>query len=201
LSDVRAATVAETERLAAALADAFYEDPVIGWLMPNPRTRPRRLALFFRQELRDVIVPRGIAWTTDGLGGAALTLPPDRWRAPPAALVRGAPGFVRMFGVRLPLALGLLTRMESRHLREPHHYFPYIGVETAGQGQGLGTRLMRPTLDECDRTGLPAYLEATSESNQALYERLGFRVIEELRFAGSPPLRLMRREAQSSAST
>jgi GNAT superfamily N-acetyltransferase len=197
VEEPRPARADEADRLAAALAAAFYDDPVFGWLMPDERKRLGRLTLFFANELRDVVLPKGTAWTTDSLQGAALALPPDSWRVPPGALVRGAPDFARMFGLRLPLALGLLTRMEMRHLREPHHYLPYIGVEPAGQGRGLGSRLMFPTLQECDRTGLPAYLEATSDRNQELYERHGFRVVQRLRFAGSPPLRLMRRDPQT----
>jgi hypothetical protein len=52
---------------------------------------------------------------------------------------------------------------------------------------------MRPTLDRCDAEGLSAYLEATSERNAALYERLGFRAGGELRLGTSPPLWPMRR--------
>lgn len=61
------------------------------------------------------------------------------------------------------------------------------------QGRGLGGALMRPMLERCDREGLPAYLEASSERSAALYERLGFQIIDELRVADSPPLRLMLR--------
>jgi hypothetical protein len=35
------------------------------------------------------------------------------------------------------------------------------------------------------------YLEATSDRNTILYERLGFKLQNELRFAGSPSLRLL----------
>ncbi len=63
----------------------------------------------------------------------------------------------------------------------------------AAQGQGLGARLMGPTLQRCDEEQLPAYLEATNERNAALYERLGFAQTDELTVAGSPPLRLMLR--------
>jgi RimJ/RimL family protein N-acetyltransferase len=66
-------------------------------------------------------------------------------------------------------------------------------VSPEAQGQGIGTELIRPTLDCCDEEGLPAYLEASSERNAALYARLGFELKDELRFAGSPPLRLMLR--------
>jgi hypothetical protein len=48
---------------------------------------------------------------------------------------------------------------------------------------------MRPILERCDREGLPAYLEASSPRNRALYERHGFVVVEEMRLAkDSPPL-------------
>src|SRR5206468_12016999 len=103
------------------------------------------------------------------------------------------PTFARAFGARLPRAAGLLSVIERRHIRETHYYFAYVGVSPEAQGQGLGTALMRPTLDRCDEQGLPAYLEASSERNAALYERLGFELKDELRFAGGPPLRLMLR--------
>ena len=83
--------------------------------------------------------------------------------------------------------------MEWRHLREPHYYVRDVGVLPEMQGHGLGSKLLRPTLDRCDSEGLPAYLEASSERSAALYERLGFKLTAELRVGGSPPLRLMRR--------
>jgi RimJ/RimL family protein N-acetyltransferase len=66
------------------------------------------------------------------------------------------------------------------------------------QGRGLGSALLRPTLDHCDQESLPAYLEASSERNAALYERLGFQLTNELRIASSPPLRLMLRPPHTS---
>ena len=82
---------------------------------------------------------------------------------------------------------------------QPHDYIAYVGVAPEGQGQGLGTRLLRPTLDRCDTEGLPTYLEATSERNRALYARLGFQVQGELRLGSSPSLWLMRQPPASPA--
>ncbi len=187
------ATADDLGRLRVSLAAAFQDDPIFGWLMPDAASRPARLRRFFGLELRHVL-KRGEVWTSDALDGAALTLPPGRWRTPPhVAVPQGRP-----FGLRLPRAAGLLTALEWRHLREPHVYFAYIGVAPAAQGQGLGSGLMRPALERCDTEGLPAYLEASSPRNAVLYERLGFRVTRELRFAGSPPLRLMVRAPQAA---
>ncbi|MFZ1155367.1 MAG: GNAT family N-acetyltransferase [Solirubrobacteraceae bacterium] len=183
----------DARRLTERLAEAFLEDPIFSWLMPDESSRSARLRRFFGIELRRLVLPRGHAWTSSGLTGAALSLPPGSWSTPPhIALLQGG-----CFGFHLHRAAGLLALIEWRHLRGPHYYFAYIGVAPAAQGQGLGSRLMRPTLDRCDEEQLPAYLEASSERNAVLYERLGFELKREVRFAGSPPLRLMVRPPQS----
>jgi GNAT superfamily N-acetyltransferase len=189
----RTAAPSETGPLSATLAAAFEHDPVLGWLTPNRRRRRRRLERFFQLELRHVVLPAGRAWTVDGSPGASLELPPNNWRMSIGTQIAHGPAFTRVFGSRLLHAFGLITVMEHRHLREPHYYFPYVGIAPDAQGQGLGTTLMRPTLERCDRERLPAYLEATSERNAALYERLGFEHLGAFSFGGSPPLWPMRR--------
>ena len=193
------ATPADVERLSAALAAAFEHDPVFGWLMPDESKRPRRLARFFKLELQHVVLPSGQAWTFGETVGASLELPPGSWRVPLATQLAHGPTFARVFGSRLPHATALLALMERRHLREPHYYIPYVGVAAPSQGHGLGTALLTCTLDRCDAEGLPAYLEATSERNAALYERLGFVATSELHLGGSPPLWPMLRRAEHRA--
>jgi ribosomal protein S18 acetylase RimI-like enzyme len=186
-SEPRKAGAEEASRLSHALAEAFLEDPVFSWLLPDEPRRRARLRRFFAVELRHLVLRRGSAWTSEELNGAALVLPPKAWSTPPhVVLLQGL-----CFGVRVDRPAGLLALIERRHLREPHYYFAYIGVAPEAQGQGLGSKLMGPTLERCDTEGLPAYLEASSERNAALYERLGFRLQREVRFASSPPLRLM----------
>jgi GNAT superfamily N-acetyltransferase len=134
-------------------------------------------------------------WSTTDLSGAALTLPPGAWRPPPrATLLEG-----RAFGIHLPRAMRMGGAMEWHHTRkprEPHYYVRDIGVHPDMQGKGLGGALLRPTLERCDREGLPAYIEASSERSAALYERLGFRHIKELHIGSCPPLWLMLRHPQ-----
>lgn len=189
---IRAAGPADAGALGRALAAAFGGDPFWGWLVGHPATRTARLERFFAVEI-PLALARGDVMAADDLTGGALVFRPDRWRMPPAVVARNGPRLVRAFGHRTPVALGTLAKVEARHLREPHYYVAYVGVAPAGQGRGLGTRLLEPTLARCDREGVPAFLEASSPRNAALYERLGFEHLEEVRFLGSPPLRLMRR--------
>jgi len=186
---LRRATMADTHRLRDVLAEAFFDDPVFGWLMPDETKRRGRLRRYFGIDLQKFTLPLGCVWTTDDLTGAALSLPPGAWRVPlRTTLLHGT-----AFGAHLPRAARLGATMEWRHLRESHYYVRDIGVLPGLQGNGLGSTLLRPTLDRCDRESLPAYLEASSERSAALYERHGFKITDELRVGGSPPLRLMRR--------
>jgi ribosomal protein S18 acetylase RimI-like enzyme len=183
--------------LRTVLAEAFMEDPIFGWLIPNDARRQARLRHYFGIELLRFALPHGHVETTDELAGEMLCLPPGRWRVPlRATLLHGT-----VFGVRVPKAASLGATMEWRHMRlasGPHYYVRDIGVHPDTQGRGLGSTLMRPTLDRCDRDGLSAYIEASSERSAALYSRLGFQLIEELRVWGSPPLRLMLRPPEAT---
>ena len=188
---LRRATAEDIDRLKVVLAEAFFDDPVLGWLMPDDGKRLGRLRRYFQIELCHLALPRGRVWTTGDLAGAALTLPPGAWRSPlRVTLLEGS-----AFGVHLARAAAMGAAIEWRHLRERHYYVRDVGVHPNMQGRGLGSTLMGPPLERCDREGLPAYLEASSERSAALYERLGFRLTRELRVGGSPPLRLMRRPA------
>jgi GNAT superfamily N-acetyltransferase len=188
---VEQASRKDLPQLRDALARAFYEDPVLGWLMPDERKRPRRLRKFFELELGHIGFARGIVWTTAERTGACVVLPPDAWQLPPLVALAQSPGYLRAFGGRLAHATALQALMELRHPRTPHHYVLIVGVEPELQGRGIGNELMRPTLEHCDRIGLPTYLEASSDRSAELYERLGFRTERELRLGSSPPLRLM----------
>lgn len=192
---MRPATAEDVQRLKTVLAEAFFDDPMFGWLMPEDGKRRARLRRYFGIDLRHYTLPRGRVWTTNELTGAALSLPPGAWRVPPpTTLLHGS-----AFGVHLSRAARIGAAMEWRHARElrgPHYYVRDIGVHPDMQGEGLGSALMRPTLERCDREGLPAYIEASSERSAALYERLGFRHTKELRVGGSPPLWLMIRPPQ-----
>jgi GNAT superfamily N-acetyltransferase len=182
--------------VSAALAGAFYDDPVFAWLLPNAGRRMVALKRFFAIEARRIVLRHELSVAgqeRDDLVGVALVLPPGGWRTPVRVQAAYGPEYVRVFGPRLPRALGVLTQMERRHPRHAHYYLPYIGVVAAAQGQGLGTSMLRPVLDRCDDEGLPAYLEASNPRCARLYERVGFRPIEEIRPLGAPPIRLMER--------
>ncbi len=182
---VRKATPADFPALAAALARAFDDDPVMDWLFPGDDRRRRNALRIFDIRLRQLIGQEQI-YTTDDLAGAAIWALPDRWEVG----LRDSLALARLLLTRrLPLLFSGFQRLETEHPHKPpHFYLAVLGTDPAEQGRGVGSALLQPVLELCDREGLPAYLESSKESNVDFYSRHGFRVTSEIRLPKGPPM-------------
>lgn len=186
---VRRASPADVGLVGDVLADAFFDDPVVSWLIP-PGVRHRRqrvgrlwaetAASYFRQDKPAFLAADG--------QGAALWSPPGRWLAPQSEQLREVPQMVRVFGRLLLRASRVQTQMIKAHPRQPKHWYLYaIGARAGSQGRGIGSALLAEMLPVIDAAGEPAYLESSNERNVPLYERHGFTVVEELQLSGGGP--------------
>ena len=199
IPEIRKAGAEDVPELARTLARAFQDDPVFRWMIPDDAERLERSERGYSLYLRKVYLQHDECYTTEAVVGGALWLPPGTWHLGPLAQLRLLPGLLAAMGPRLPQGLRALARLESNHPEEPHWYLGSVGVEPESQGRGLGTALMRPILERCDREGLPAYLEASTPRNRACYERQGFEVTEEFRFPkDGPPSWRMWRDARAA---
>jgi GNAT superfamily N-acetyltransferase len=191
--DVRLANGADIPHLTRVLARAFDDDPVTRWVYGDGPGRVRWSSSFFRWQLRR-LHPQDVSWTTEAGEGAALWALPGRWRETTGEMLRlvatTLPGVLR----RAPRVLRGLGQVEARHPQRPHLYLAVLGVDPDRQGDGVGSALIRPGLDLCDREALPAYLETGKERNLAFYGRHGFRVTEEIQLPKGPPIWLMWRD-------
>jgi ribosomal protein S18 acetylase RimI-like enzyme len=190
---VRLSEAGDHKTLTQVLARAFDDDPIQRWVFPGARVRARYGGAFFRWLLWRCS-DQQVTWTTDDLAGAAVWNLPDRWQVSVSQLAKL--GQLAGAGVRWrgPLVMWGLTAVERRHPDDRHLYLAVLGVDPLRQGAGIGSRLLAPGLELCDRERLPAYLETGKERNISFYSRHGFRVIDRLRLPAGPPVWLMRRE-------
>jgi len=180
---IRRAGPGDVEALARTLARAFEDDPVMSWLFPSARLR--RNEAFFRLRVRALLEQEEV-WTTDDHAGAAMWTLPDRWRTTMREFVDWFPPMIPALGIRMPLALYGLSKVEQLHPPEPHMYLAVLGTDPDRRGEGLGGELMAPVLEECDQDGVPAYLESSKERNVDYYSRFGFKVTGELDLPRGP---------------
>jgi GNAT superfamily N-acetyltransferase len=198
--DIRKITPADAEAVARTLAEAFFDDPHFRWFVRDDTKRMRKLERGFGTFVRRVWLPQDEGYAHERLIGAALWMPPDTWHLSLLTQLLLLPTVVRDLGAGAPRLLKALTFIEKHHPREPAHwYLPIIGVRSAWQGRGYGAALLDPMLKRCDAERMPAYLEASTARNVTLYERNGFTVVEECRYAtDGPPLWRMWREPKGS---
>jgi GNAT superfamily N-acetyltransferase len=175
---VRSATRADVKPLAAALARAFYEDPPLVWMMPNPDTRLPRITSVFTTVVGIQALRHGgvdVACVGGEIVAGAIWLPPGHWQPGLREQIRAVPAHAWALRPRLGRSFRLGRAMENAHPKEPHWYLEAIGVDPPWQSRGVASLLLRSRLEQSDQDRQPAYLEAGKPELVPLYEHFGFR--------------------------
>lgn len=181
---------ADEARAISTITVAFASDPVVRWLFPDAHQYLTYWPRFVRA-FAGAAFAAGTADSVEDDGGVAMWLPPG---AGPDEEAIG-----ELLGEAVPAhaqkeVLTFFGQMEEFHPTGQHWYLPLVGVDVTRHGRGIGSALLAHALERCDRDGLPAYLEATSHLNRALYARHGFEEIGEIQTGGSPPMWPMLRQ-------
>lgn len=197
----RRATQADVRALSKTLGRAFFDDPVMCWMLPDADARRRKLHKLFAALTRHHHLARGgVEVAPDdggGIGGAALWDPPGQWRQTRGEELRAMPGLLVAFGRSLRRGLVVENMMTALHPEEPHWYLAVIGSDPDVRGKGFGQVLMRSRLDRCDAEHAPAYLESSNPDNVPYYQRFGFEATGEISLPdGGPSLIPMWRPAR-----
>lgn len=186
---LRIETEVQGDLAQACLTTAFASDPFTRWVFADPA---QYLALFglALRHMGGLGGADGAGFVAAGGKGAALWLKPGTG---PDMDALGA----ALADLAMPEdAPEVFGQMAMHHPEVPHWYLPFVGVDPAAQGQGVGSALLAASLAMVDAEGMPAYLESTNPRNVPLYERFGFRVTAEIQAGASPPMHAMWRPAR-----
>ena len=188
----------EIPAAARVLAAAFYDDPAMSWMLPDPRTRLRGLERLFATQIRHHHFAGGGVDVTHGADGTVLGAaawdPPRGWQPSKLTTLRMLPGMIRALGRHVRNGQWMDAVLDAVHPETPHWYLSAIGTDPAGRGGGHGKALLASRLGHCDKDGLPAYLESSKRGNIPFYERFGFTVVQEVALPDGPSLWTMWRE-------
>lgn len=173
-------TESDVDCAAETLARAFHDYPVFVYVFPDSRERLSGLRPLFRSFVHHAVLRGEVHATSPDLEGVAVWLPPRQAggfsvapRVSQDALDRMAYWGSRVYPVR------------KRHAPFDHWFLELIGVIPELQGRGYAGFLLAPMLARLDRQGLPCYLDTEVEKNVGIYERHGFRVVDDSVVAGT----------------
>lgn len=179
-------TEEEIPKAGAVLAEAFSRDPLWNRVFekfPRLNVEP---AVFYETPVR-ICLRFGHVWASSpALEGVMAWVPAEKSKVTFLRALRS--GALRLFlriGPEAGRAMGRIFNPMERDRLEytaglPCHYLQILGVGPDHQGQGHGGALLRALIDECEVSHRHLYLETETESNVALYEKFGFRVVKKI---------------------
>jgi ribosomal protein S18 acetylase RimI-like enzyme len=193
----RTAVWSDAPRISETLARAFFDDPLICFILNDERVRPVRMPRLFRL-LFKLGLPYGACDVTGDYEAVALWRPPGKWHIPFYQYITNGHAFLGVFGPGRGLrVMSIMDTIESRHPKEPHYYLQVVGTDPAKQGKGYGGVVMRRQLAVADQARMPCYLESSKETNIPIYQSFGFEVTGEIKLPGGPTLWPMWRKARA----
>lgn len=178
----------DAARGAGVLVDAFREDPIWQVVLKDATVIQRQAV--FESPLAYCIRYGNTYATSARLEGIVTWTPGEvadmtTWRMLRSGAMRAG---LRM-GAQLSSQVSALFRPIEQDRREhmkgaPFLYVPVLGVASAYQGQGIGTRLLRAAIADSEASKKPLYLETETEYNVGWYESFGFRVLKKIFLPG-----------------
>lgn len=190
--DVVVTSLRDRDRSIKTLTLAFSADPFVRFCYPDLVSY---LVHFpnFAEVFGGKAFTCGSAYHSGQYLGTALWLPPDT--------LPDEKDVFELFERTLDppttkTVLAVVNQMGTYQPDEPHWYLALIGVDASHQGQGIGSKLLKPMIDKFDREECLAYLESTNAANIPLYERFGFNLVGCIEVDDCPPLFPMVRRPQ-----
>ena len=174
----------------ATIGRAFGQYNLMVYAAPRDSVRLPAVTSLYGAILNDAFRHGEVDTLGDSLGVACWLPPPSStptfWRQAQSGML-ALPWHFGLAGFKKLTAFDdVARRLHHDYAPMSHWYLAAIGVEPTHQGQGIGSALMRPMLEQADRDGLHCWLDTHQDENVRLYQRHGFEVSERVTLPGHP---------------
>lgn len=164
------------------LGKAFMDDPI--WI-EILKDELEKFSIVFEVPLKHTLKYGKIYGYSSNLEGIAAWLPSHNvnmnffqfiW----SGAFRSALKLGKKIGKRIQEVFKTITEDRELNMKVPYIYLYVIGVLPEHQGKGVGSSLINAMLNTLPPE-IPLYLETETEQNIKFYEKLGFKIMKEIR--------------------
>jgi ribosomal protein S18 acetylase RimI-like enzyme len=189
-SEVRQLVLSDVAQAALVISQAFVDDPLCTFMLPEQRSRIGTLQKFFRA-YGEIYIQNQLGYGIgEPLNGIAFWINPS---VPDVSMSLKSLGlFFPLLFTHYPIgyikARKILKQIDFLHHKyasEAHYYLDNIGVLPTEQGKGYSSRLIRPFLEKADTEKRVVYTDTVTQKNVGLYEHFGFQCMEESPIEGT----------------
>jgi len=166
------------------LSEAFYDDPISVYLIPDVSERKAKLKYVYEYVIRYDILYGEVYATSPNLEGIAGWLHSENaYKTVKRQIKSGGPKVISK--------LGMEFYKKSKHVQEftdlihkknapfKHWCLDQLGVDPKLQGKGHAGVLLKAMFTRLDQEALPIYVETHKEKNVAIYQHYGFKILED----------------------
>jgi hypothetical protein len=174
------AQVTDRERVVNMLTPCFDDNKSVNYIIPQDHHRTKRIARLMEYSF-DYCQLFGEVYLSGGGQACAMVMYPRKVKTSLRSIWLDLRLIVQCVGpANLRKALKREAAIKKLHPRGGFCYLWFIGVSPEVQRKGIGSSLLEELLEQCDREGLPVYLETSVEGNLPWYAKWGFTVYQEL---------------------
>lgn len=162
------------------LSKAFDTNRSVNYVVRQDQNRQKRIRRLMSYSF-NVCRAFGEVWISDDDQACALILHPDKKKTSLGSILWDIKLALSVIGLdRVGKVLKRETQIKKYHPTNTFSYLWFIGVNPQLQKNGVGSKLMREVIVECEKIGRPMYLETSVDSNVPWYNKFGFEIFQSL---------------------
>jgi len=171
---------------AEVLADSFKEDPIWVKFFKENNVEAQKVNYLFGSPILFALKYGKAYASSSNLEGIAAWFPDSTADMTMWRMIRsGAFRYGSKIGMKVTIKMAKTFRPIEKDRKEnmkntSYIYILIIGVKQEFQKQGFGGKILQAIFEEADKTHTPIYLETSTPQNVKMYEKYGFKVLNEI---------------------
>ncbi len=186
LDDLYKVQKTDIKKAAEVLADAFKEDPIWTKFFKENRIEAQKVNYLFGSPIFFALKYGKAYASSSNLEGIAAWFPDSTADMTMWRMIRsGSFRYGSKMGMKATIEMAKTFRPIEKDRKEnmkntSYIYILIIGVKQEYQKKGFGGKILQVIFEEADKTNTPIYLETNTPQNVKMYEKYGFKVLNEI---------------------
>jgi ribosomal protein S18 acetylase RimI-like enzyme len=174
----------DLKKASMVLSEAFQDDPAWSHIAPDEKVRKEKLPIVFEFSIRYALHYGEVYSPTKAIEGVAIWTrgryaTQTFWRVLRSGAIISALKMGSDIGKRISSFFEPVDADREANITQPYMYLVAVGISPEKQGQGLGSKLLRPMFERLGKENIPIYLETETKKNAEMYKKYGFQVVKE----------------------
>ena len=186
LDDLYKLQKTDIKKAGEVLADAFKEDPIWVKFIKDNQIEAHRMNYLFGCPILYALRYGKAYASSSNLEGIVAWSPDSTADMTLGRLIRsGVLKYGSKMGMKAIINMAKTFRPiekdRKEHMKNTSYiYITIIGVKQKYQKRGFGGKILQAIFKEADKTHTPIYLETNTPQNVKMYEKYGFKVLNEI---------------------